>query len=58
MPRLPRVSGDEVARLLRSLGYEFVRQRGSHARYALTRPPRWGRTISPFPCTASLPKAR
>lgn len=36
MPRLPRVSGDEVARLLRSLGYEFVRQGGSHARYALT----------------------
>ena len=35
-PRLPQASGSEVARLLRSLGYTFVRQRGSHARYTLT----------------------
>ena len=34
-PRLPRVSGSDVARLLESLGYRFMRQRGSHARYAL-----------------------
>ncbi|MHA2643036.1 MAG: type II toxin-antitoxin system HicA family toxin [bacterium JZ-2024 1] len=27
-----------MARLLESLGYQFVRQRGSHARYALTTP--------------------
>jgi predicted RNA binding protein YcfA (HicA-like mRNA interferase family) len=27
-----------VARLLESLGYRFVRQRGSHARYTLTTP--------------------
>jgi len=33
MPRLPQVSGAELARLLEDLGYEFVRQRGSHARY-------------------------
>ena len=36
MPRLPQASGAEVARLLESLGYGFLRQRGSHARYALT----------------------
>ncbi len=36
MPRLPQVSGAQVARLLESLGYRFLRQRGSHARYALT----------------------
>ena len=32
MPRLPRVSGSDVIRLLQSLGYEVVRQRGSHIR--------------------------
>ncbi len=32
MPKLPQVSGDDVVRLLRSLGYEVVRQRGSHIR--------------------------
>ena len=32
MPKLPQVSGDDVIRLLRSLGYEVVRQRGSHIR--------------------------
>jgi predicted RNA binding protein YcfA (HicA-like mRNA interferase family) len=32
MPRLPRVSGGDVVRLLHSLGYETVRQRGSHVR--------------------------
>ncbi|HWP91526.1 MAG TPA: type II toxin-antitoxin system HicA family toxin [Thermodesulfobacteriota bacterium] len=36
MSRLPQVSGAQVARLLQSLGYQFVRQRGSHARYSLT----------------------
>jgi len=32
MPRLPQVSGSDVVRLLHSLGYETVRQRGSHIR--------------------------
>ncbi len=32
MPKLPQVSGDEVIRLLVSLGYRTVRQRGSHVR--------------------------
>ncbi len=32
MPRLPQISGEDVVRLLRSLGYEVVRQRGSHIR--------------------------
>jgi len=36
MPRLPQVSGAQVAHLLESLGYRFLRQRGSHAWYALT----------------------
>ncbi len=38
MPRLPQASGAQVARLLESLGYRFLRQRGSHARYTLTTP--------------------
>ncbi len=32
MPKLPQVSGEDVIRLLSSLGYEVVRQRGSHIR--------------------------
>ena len=32
MPKLPQVSGNDVVRLLQSLGYEVVRQRGSHMR--------------------------
>ena len=31
-PRLPRVSGKDVLRLLRRLGYGVLRQRGSHVR--------------------------
>lgn len=38
MPYLPQVSGEELSRLLESIGYRFLRQRGSHARYALTAP--------------------
>jgi predicted RNA binding protein YcfA (HicA-like mRNA interferase family) len=30
--RLPQVSGKELARMLRSLGYEVVRRKGSHIR--------------------------
>ncbi len=36
MPKLPQVSGDDVVRLLTSLGYEVVRQRGSHVRLQKT----------------------
>ena len=32
MPRLPQTSGRAVIQLLLSLGYEIVRQRGSHVR--------------------------
>lgn len=32
MPKLPVVSGNKVIKLLRKLGYEVVRQRGSHVR--------------------------
>jgi predicted RNA binding protein YcfA (HicA-like mRNA interferase family) len=32
MPKLPQVSGVELVGLLRELGYEVVRQRGSHIR--------------------------
>ena len=32
MPKLPQVSGNRLIKLLQSLGYEVVRQRGSHVR--------------------------
>jgi predicted RNA binding protein YcfA (HicA-like mRNA interferase family) len=32
MPRLPQVSGLALIRLLVSLGYEVIRQKGSHVR--------------------------
>jgi predicted RNA binding protein YcfA (HicA-like mRNA interferase family) len=32
MPKLPQVSGADVVGLLQHLGYEVVRQRGSHIR--------------------------
>ncbi|HXC32498.1 MAG TPA: type II toxin-antitoxin system HicA family toxin [Verrucomicrobiae bacterium] len=32
MPRLPQISGRDLVKLLHSLGYETVRQRGSHVR--------------------------
>jgi predicted RNA binding protein YcfA (HicA-like mRNA interferase family) len=35
MPRLPQVSGEAVIRLLTSLGYRVMRQRGSHAQLLL-----------------------
>ncbi len=36
MPRLPQVSGRALIRLLVSLGYEVIRQRGSHVRIRKT----------------------
>ena len=32
MPRLPQISGRDLVKLLHSLGYETVRQRGRHVR--------------------------
>ena len=32
MPKPPQVSGDDVVGLLQHLGYEVIRQRGSHIR--------------------------
>lgn len=32
MPKLPQVSGHDVVKLLKQLGYEVIRQRGSHIR--------------------------
>lgn len=32
MSRLPQISGRELVRLLASLGYQVIRQRGSHIR--------------------------
>jgi len=32
MPKLPQVSGSKLVGLLQSLGYEVIRQRGSHVR--------------------------
>jgi predicted RNA binding protein YcfA (HicA-like mRNA interferase family) len=38
MPYLPQVSGEEFSHLLESIGYRFLRQRGSHARFSLNTP--------------------
>jgi len=38
MPYLPQVSGEELSHLLESIGYRFIHQRGSHARYLLNTP--------------------
>lgn len=38
MPKLPQVSGQAVLRLLLSLGYRVVRQRGSHAQLTALTP--------------------
>ena len=38
MPRLPQVSGEALLRLLDSLGYRVVRQRGSHVRLTALTP--------------------
>lgn len=32
MPRLPQISGRDLIRLLQTLGYEVLRQKGSHVR--------------------------
>ena len=32
MPKLPQVSGNKLVGMLQSLGYEIIRQRGSHIR--------------------------
>jgi predicted RNA binding protein YcfA (HicA-like mRNA interferase family) len=36
MPRLPQVSGRALVKLLHSLGYETIRQKGSHVRLRKT----------------------
>ena len=33
MPRLPSVTAKDVVRVLEGIGFEAVRQRGSHARF-------------------------
>ena len=38
MPKLPQVSGNAVLGLLQSLGYQVVRQRGSHIQLRKTLP--------------------
>ena len=38
MPKLPQVSGDDIVRLLSSLGYDVIRQRGSHIRLRKSTP--------------------
>ena len=30
MPKLPRISGDEAIKVFRKIGFEVVRQKGSH----------------------------
>ena len=46
MPRMPRVKGTEVLRVLRSLGWVVVAQRGSHVQ--LKHPYRRGRVTIPI----------
>jgi predicted RNA binding protein YcfA (HicA-like mRNA interferase family) len=38
MPKLPQISGNQVAKLLESLGYEIIRQLGSHIRLRKSTP--------------------
>ena len=38
MPRLPRVSGQQAIRVLEQIGFERVRQRGSHVVLRRTTP--------------------
>ena len=38
MPRLPQISGRALIQLLHRLGYETLRQRGSHVRLRRTTP--------------------
>jgi predicted RNA binding protein YcfA (HicA-like mRNA interferase family) len=38
MLKLPQVSGRDLVRLLQRLGYEWIRQRGSHVRLRLVTP--------------------
>jgi predicted RNA binding protein YcfA (HicA-like mRNA interferase family) len=38
MPRLPQVSGRDLIRLLQTLRYEVLRQKGSHVRLRKTTP--------------------
>jgi predicted RNA binding protein YcfA (HicA-like mRNA interferase family) len=38
--KIPRdISGERLAKRLRKLGYKFIRQEGSHARYSHPGPP-------------------
>jgi predicted RNA binding protein YcfA (HicA-like mRNA interferase family) len=46
MPRMPRVTGAEVLRALRTLGWVVVTQRGSHVQ--LKHPDRSGRVTIPI----------
>ncbi len=38
MPRLPVVSGKELIKMMTGMGYEVIRQRGSHVRLRKTTP--------------------
>ena len=46
MPRMPRIAGTEVRRVLRSFGWVVVAQRGSHVQ--LKHPARPGRVTIPI----------
>lgn len=35
-PKLPQISGQELVRVLQKLGYEVIRQKGSHVRLRKT----------------------
>ncbi len=51
-PKLPVVTGKDVARVAERLGFEFRRQRGSHAIYV--RPTDKSRVVIPMHSGASI----
>ena len=50
--KLPAVTGKDAARIARKLGFEFRRQRGSHAIYV--RPKDHARVVIPMHSTGEL----
>ena len=48
MPRLPVVSGKDLIKMMTRMGYEVVRQRGSHVRLRKTTPAGEHKITVPF----------
>ena len=52
MPKMRRASGHEVVRALEQMGFQQVRQRGSHV--VMKRLTSGGTSVALFPCTTIL----